>query len=375
MQRKTVVHVTSVHPRNDVRIFTKECVTLARAGYAVTLFVADGKGNGQCQGVTIVDVGCFARGGRLMRMTYTIYRLFQAVRSLGSCLVHFHDPELIIMALWLKKLGYRVIYDIHEDVPRQLLTKYWIPRWIRPTCSYLWIHLEHYAAKRFDALVVPTLHLQDRFRRIKNPTILLRNYPLLTELGKPVAWSKRKNEICYIGSISSIRGINILIEAIHQARVPLQLAGLWSEPMLHEQLVKKAGWCWVHELGVVNRQGIMNILMRVKVGVVTLLPTPNHLLALPIKLFEYMAVGLPVIVSDFPLWRSIVEQAQCGLLVDPSDAQAIAQAIRQLLDNPKMAKAMGDAGRQAVLKQYNWEMESHKLFALYDQLTGSVADS
>ena len=85
-------------------------------------------------------------------------------------------------------------------------------------------------------------------------------------------------------------------------------------------------------------------------------------------MFEYMSVGLPVIVSDFPLWRGIVENAGCGLLLDPLDPQATADAMQWILDHPAEAEAMGHRGREAVEKHYNWETEAEKLVALYKKL-------
>ena len=93
---------------------------------------------------------------------------------------------------------------------------------------------------------------------------------------------------------------------------------------------------------------------------------------MPIKLFEYMAAGMPVIASDFPLWREIVTDAGCGLLVNPEDAPAIAAAINRLLGDESMARQMGEAGRQAVLSRYSWSAEAQKLVALYAQLERSA---
>jgi hypothetical protein len=149
------------------------------------------------------------------------------------------------------------------------------------------------------------------------------------------------------------------------------LAGPWDQDdngQLQATLRQRQGWPQVANLGQLNRSDVAKTLARCKIGLVTLFPTPNYVDALPVKLFEYMAAGIPVIASDFPLWRQIVEEAQCGLLVDPQDATAIAHAINHLLTHDDEARQMGLNGQQAVLNRYHWDFEAQKLLALYRQL-------
>lgn len=362
-----IVHFTSVHPRYDIRIFVKQCVTLAAAGHDVTLVVADGEGHEIDRAVRFYDIGLRGRS-RLRRMTYTVSRLYKTVAALRPDIAHFHDPELIPVALGLKQKGIKVIYDVHEDVPLQILAKHWIPPWLRPFLSRCVATLEHYAARRFDAIVVATPTIRQRFSRLNSRVIDVCNYPILEEWEQTVDWADRRNEVCYIGSIARIRGIQQIITALLSTRVRLNLAGPWSEPDLRPLLTQQPGWSRVNEQGVVDRAGIVKILARSKIGLVTLLPSPNYVESLPIKLFEYMAAGVPVIASDFPLWRTIVETAGCGLLVDPADPSAIAAAIEQLLDDEDRAASMGHAGQRAVRQNYSWARQADKLLQLYHGL-------
>lgn len=362
-----IAHLTSAHPRHDIRIFVKECQSLARAGHEVTLIVADGQGEEINAGVRIHDVGPKA-GGRLSRMTATVKRVYQAALALRPDVAHFHDPELIPVALRLRQAGIKVVYDVHEDVPRQILAKHWIPGAVRPLVSGSFEQLEDWAARRFDAIVTATPHIRERFIARNPRTVAVCNYPILDELAHPVAWEARRNEVCYLGGISRIRGIGPIVDALPDTSVRLNLAGPWSEPALRDTLARTPGWARVNELGVLPRQGVIDVLARSKVGLVTLFPTPNYVDALPIKLFEYMAAGLPVVASDFPVWRAIVDDAGCGVLVDPQDPQAIATAINTLLADEARACAMGEAGRQAVLAKYSWAAEAQTLIALYRSL-------
>jgi glycosyltransferase involved in cell wall biosynthesis len=362
-----IAHLTSAHPRHDIRIFIKECGTLAAAGHEVHLLVADGLGDEIKNEVQIHDVGA-RHGGRLGRMTQTVERIRQAVLALKPDVVHFHDPELMLAALKLKRAGYKVVYDVHEDLPRQILAKHWIPALLRPLLSRVLEVLENHAARRFDAIVTSTPHICQRFLRLNPHSLAVCNYPILAELLHDTPWRQRRNEVCYLGGISRIRGIEPIIAALPQVPARLNLAGIWSEAGLKSSLESTPGWSRVNDLGVLDRHGVAEVLAHSKVGLVTLFPTPNYVDALPIKLFEYMAAGMPVVASDFPVWRAIVDDAGCGLLVDPRDPAAIAAAIRSLLADDARAEQMGARGRQAVLQKYSWTAEGAKLKTLYQLL-------
>jgi glycosyltransferase involved in cell wall biosynthesis len=122
---------------------------------------------------------------------------------------------------------------------------------------------------------------------------------------------------------------------------------------------------------VLGRDGVREVMARSRAGLVTLLPLPSYLDSLPIKMFEYMSAGLPVIASDFPLWRGIVQAHACGLCVDPEDPAVIAQAIAQVLADPAAAQAMGQAGQEAVHAHYHWPRAQAELLALYRSLLPS----
>lgn len=362
-----IAHLTSAHPRHDIRIFIKECCSLVAAGHEVTLVVADGKGEEIKNGVRIHDVGAKS-GGRLSRMTGTVDRVMRAALALKPDVAHFHDPELMLAALKLKKAGIKVVYDVHEDLPRQILAKHWIPAWLRPALSRTLEAVENYAARRFDAVVTSTPHIRERFAVLNPRSLDVCNYPILEELVRDTPWDTRRNEVCYLGGISRIRGIEPIVAALPDVPARLNLAGIWSEAGLKEALETEPGWARVNDLGVLDRQGVAEVLARSKVGLVTLFPTPNYVDALPIKLFEYMAAGMPVVASDFPVWRAIVDQAGCGLLVDPQDPKAIAAALCRLLADDALAQEMGARGQQAVLANYSWAAEAEKLKVLYQAL-------
>lgn len=364
-----VVHLTSVHPRYDTRIFVKECVSLAKHGFEVYLVVADGKGDEEKENVHIYDVG--KPNGRLDRMRNAPNRVLKKAIGLDASIYHFHDPELISIGLKLKKMGKKVIFDVHEDTPKQILSKPYLHKALRSLISKVFGAYEQWASKQLDAIVAATPFLRDKFLQFGATAVDVNNYPLLSEfaIGK-IDWSQKQNYVCYVGGLSRVRGILEIVEAMQYAQnnTRLKIAGSYSEASLEQEVMQSTGWNNVDALGWQNRAGIQDVLNGSVAGLVTLHPIINYLDALPVKMFEYMAAGIPVIASDIPLWKQIIDENQCGVCVNPFDSKAIAQAINHLVENPENAEKMGYNGQQAVLKKYNWSIEEQKLIMLYRQL-------
>jgi glycosyltransferase involved in cell wall biosynthesis len=166
-----------------------------------------------------------------------------------------------------------------------------------------------------------------------------------------------------------MRGIREVVQAfgfLHSA-ARLNLAGNFSEQEVEAEVKSYPGWARVNELGFVDRSGVRDVLGRSVAGLVTFLPLPNHIDAQPNKMFEYMSSGVPVISSNFLLWCEIVKGNKCGLCVDPLDPKAIASAIDYLVQNSDVACRMGENGRQAVVRKYNWSIEERKLLNFYEK--------
>lgn len=363
-----LTHLTSAHPRFDTRIFHKMCRSLATGGQQINLVVADGKGNEVVDSVRIVDAG--GSTGRLDRMRNAPARVLAKALALESDLYHLHDPELIPIGLKLLRRGKRVVFDFHEDVPKQLLGKPYLNKPILWGLSKAFSALEKWAVPQFTGIVAATPFIRDKFLPLNPRTVDINNYPLLGELDAQVPWEAKQSEVCYVGGIGRIRGIEEVVDAMSRVRtlVRLNLCGRFSEPAVEQACKAATGWGRVNELGFVDRQGVREVLGRSVAGIVTFHPLPNHIDAQPNKMFEYMSAGIPVIASDFPLWREIVVGNQCGLCVDPLDPEAIARAIDYLVEHPDHARQMGENGRRAVLEKYNWSVEERKLLAFYEEL-------
>jgi glycosyltransferase involved in cell wall biosynthesis len=270
-------------------------------------------------------------------------------------------------------LGKRVIFDAHEDVPKQLLGKPYLKPWLLKILSWLFARFERFVCSRLDGIVTATPSIRDKFEKINTDTTDINNFPLLGELDSNSPWINKASEVCYVGSIATIRGIREVVQALGHfgGAVRLNLVGAFSEPALQQELSEHSGWKHVNFLGVKDRQGVRDVMEQSVAGLVTLHPVINYLDALPIKMFEYMSAGIPVIASDFPLWREIIQSSKCGLLVNPERPKEIAQAINYLLSNPVEAEVMGMNGRASVVSRYNWSVEEKKLLKFYEGLIGS----
>ncbi len=361
--------ITTVHPPFDTRIFQKQAKSLKNAGYKVTL-IAQGKEEKNIDGIKILPLP--KPQNRLIRMLVTSWQAYKLSRVEQASVYHFHDPELIPMALILKLKSKKVIYDVHEDVPEQILNKGWIWKPIRICISRVLNLIEKRAAKYFDAVITATPYIAESFNRKKVKLNVVQNYPLLNEMITPKKNHERINDsntAAYIGMITVNRGIREMVEAIgllpNHYHARLLLGGKFVTSALENELKKMDSWKSVKYLGWLDHLEVIKVLNSAKVGLVLFLPVPNHMNAQPNKMFEYMAAGIPVIASNFPLWDDIIVGNKCGIIVNPKDPKAIAEKIKFLFDNPDEAKVMGKRGRRAIETKYNWTIEEKKLLKLY----------
>lgn len=368
-----IVHCATTHRVGDPRVFWKECRTLARAGYEVVYVVPHDRDEVR-EGVQIRAVPRPSTGReRLTRTVRAVYR--RALEEGPDAVLHLHDSDLLVAGLRAKARGRRVVYDAHEDTPKQMRYQHWIARPLRPLASATAAVLEALAGRLFDGIIAAEPENARRFPPQK--TALVRNFPIVDELvsEKVVPHHLRPLRAIYIGTITRVRGLREMVAAVDRLRrdlkVELVLGGPFHPRALEAEVAGRLG---VRVLGYLSRPDVARWLGRSRVGMVVLHPVRKHIEAFPTKLFEYMAAGLPVIASDFPVWREIVEGARCGLVVDPLDVDALAEALRRLLQNPDEAAEMGRRGRAAVLEQYDWEREARALLAFYARLVGAPAD-
>lgn len=363
---KKVCHLTTVHAPFDVRIFQKECTSLARSGYDVSLVAVHDRDE-TVDGVRVLALN--RPKGRLERWRQTRKQCLERALESGAQLFHFHDPELISVGLALKAKGFKVIYDVHESHAESILDRAYLHPMLRRPLSRMLADSESKANARLDAIVAATPKIANSFT---NPrTVLVQNYPKDGELvsAESCAFAEREPALAYLGGVSDVRGAREMVAALHKTPgLRLIIVGEFSSTALREELAATPGWDQVECLGWQDRQGVGAALSRCIGGVVLFHPLRNHIESQPNKLFEYMSAGLPVLASDFAHWQAIVNTERCGILVDPLNVDQIANAMKSLFADRTAAEAMGARGKAAVETKYNWTTQEQALLGLYASL-------
>ena len=372
-----VCHFSSAHAPNDTRIFHKQCASLSREGYDVTLVVkakdSQSVGTTVEKGVKVIQVPVDS-SSRLKRIIFGAKAVYQKALEVDADIYEFHDPELLPYGLKLARKGKKVIFDSHEDYPTQIMEKEWIPSVLRRLISSVYRAYETHVVKNLDAVLFPcTKNGINIFEGRAKQTVIISNAVMLEEMLSPDAASGGQRDgrtICCTGSLTYQRGITHLIRAAHLAGVRLILAGKYSSDEYQQELEQMPEYECVDYRGYLGREELAQVYASSSIGMSTILNVGQYssLDNFPTKVYEYMAAGLPVIVSDYPFMRRSVQQDQFGVAVDPADSEAIAAAIRKILADPNQAQLMGERGRQAVVQKYNWGIEEQKLFALYRSL-------
>lgn len=361
-----VCHISTVHPMNDIRIFEKECQILGQAGYEVR-FIVPHERSEEIRGIKIIALP--KPKNRFARAFQNGFWAYRKAKATNARVFHFHDPELLPVGFLLALQKKTVIYDVHEDLPLTIRNKHWIPAFLRSLTSRCVEKAENFFARRMDLLVAATPTIRNRFSSLGSRVIDVKNFPLLSEFQNfPIVWAKKERAVCYVGDMNRFRGIVEMTRAIRNTSGKLILAGTITPSSQRNLVSILPGWERVEELGRVDRQGVRNTLARSMAGLVLLHARANYLESLPIKMFEYMAAGIPVIASDFPLWRKIINENRCGFCCDPLNFQEIGRIIQWIFDHPEDARNMGENGRKAVIREYNWDSEASKLLEAYREL-------
>jgi glycosyltransferase involved in cell wall biosynthesis len=298
--------------------------------------------------------------------------VYRTALGLDADLYHFHDPELMPIGVRLKMHGRKVVYDVHEEVSNDILDKDWISPYVRPALARGVGLFEKMCALFYDGIVITRPALDKGFSRRK--TVLVHNYPILGELMLPasVPYRERPPIVAYVGGGTPERGIREMVLALERlppdSPLELHFAGTVHPETFLDELRAMPGWARVRYLGWQSRAQVAELLGKARMGIVMFLPIANHLESEPTKLFEYMSAKLPVVASNIPHWEEMVRGQGYARLADPADADAVARAMLDLLNDPAEAEAMGVRGYESVLSRYNWDVACANLAQLYRRI-------
>lgn len=369
----TVCYFTSKDD-NDIRVFHKECVSLVKAGYDVTMICPNAKSRIQ-QGVKIIGVEYSAKTDR-ERFTILPKLLYQKALEVNADIYQFNDPASIGYGSKLKRMGKKVIFDAFEDHPSMWMNRgNGLKGFVYKFIGFVYKQYEMVKCKEFDAAIVCYHWTRDRFKKVNNNVELVLNFPVINreEIKERPLRTTDDIKICYAGTISDAWNIPTLINAIENLNgVRFNLAG-WTGDELMNRMKSLKGWKKVNFLGKLPKQEVNEKIYNYSdIGVALYHYSPlckgmvgnmsNN------KLFEYLLMGMPVICTDFDLWKEVVEKNHCGICVNPSDENAIAEAIRYIQEHKEEAYQMGLNGQRAVLTEYNWDSQERILLSVYKKV-------
>lgn len=355
-----IVHLTSVHPRYDTRIFLKECTSLANNGHEVYLIVADGKGDECRDGVSIIDVG--KPVGRLGRMWATVNAVYRKAVELGADVFHLHDPELLRIALKLRNNGgARVVFDAHEEYVRQIALKKYLPAWFRILAAWLFGVFEKFVISRIDCVVVVIDEQVIYYKPFAKYISLVPNYPIIKSKFIPEKIFDYAH-LFHGGSLTEERGLYQMIalaKELHEIG-DLTLAGSLNVLNVNFEAAKY--------VGTLDKNALMEAYASANIGIILYHPVGQYGKASAVKLYEYMASGIPVIVPDHGEWPSVIKKIDCGVAVNVFDVNEQLNAVKFILSDPARSREMGKNGFSYVVNHASWDVAFGSMNNMYDYL-------
>lgn len=362
-------HIISGHNTFDVRVFKKQCVSLANHGYDITLLCSDGEEDRTVNGVKITSISEVPTG-RLNRFFHSTKLFYKKALTINADVYHIHEPFLLGVGKKLKRKGKKVIFDSHEDYPGMILAKDYLPRIFRKPISWFYAKYEKKCLKKFDFVITVTPAVSDRIKTYQPNVQMIMNTPIITEEVTPTFLNR---QVIFPGLVSALWKIEVIINAINTIEdAKFVLCSSSCDEGYLDSLTKLPGWEKVEYLSKLPQTQVFELMSESMCGIAIADYLPelgyNQGTLGNTKLFEYMMNGIPVICTDFILWKDIVEKEKCGICVNANDVGQVANAIKYIFDHPAEAKKMGENGRRAAVTSYNWSIEEKKLLDVYKSL-------
>lgn len=370
LEMKNIIHLTSVHNRDDNRIFYKQCIDLASDGYNVTLAVADGRGHALSEHVSIVDFRCLPWNNRIVRLLFSSPILVLRALRLRGDLYHIHDPEVAFYFILFSPFfsSKKFLFDMHENLSEQVKAKAWVPWILQPVLSACIKYYERIVYRSVPIVFAEHSYLKS-FPKVKTHETVL-NFPKSVWGRELDDHAKGENTptIGYVGRIGQDRGICELLSAVRAIndtgrRLRLCLLGhIPKEIEANPDFQHLQHNAFLDAPGFVNNLEAANIVRTWDIGFCVLKELPNFIESYPTKMFEYFAAGVPVISSDFPLYADLMEEMEGGICIRPDSSDLLIEAITKILNNPILYRPNFDE------EKYGWAGQLSKLKTFYEKL-------
>jgi len=376
-QYTKVVHITTVHYPLDTRIYQKQCKTLENNGFDVSLIAKYHENLSNLDAdVPVKIITLSPVNNRLLRMSKSVLEAYKIASKLDANIYHLHDPELIPLGLLLKIQGKRVIYDVHEDYPKRIIVKHWIPDPFKKLIAILYGALEIGTSRLFNAIICTESDVQ---KRLGDKAIVIENAPLVQSDTIELAYKYSKNinkdnsfRVVFVGGLTEVGGLFNMVKAMELVNQVIDsrlwLGGLCPNEDEWKNVQNLPGWKYVDYLGYLTQAEAYSYVLSSDVGLITYLPVGGQEKANPNKIYEYQRFGIPFIASNFDLWTEKLEDVNSGMFVDSTNVKSIADAILYLHNNKEEAIKMGRNGQAFILEHYNWDLEAKKLLGLYGKI-------
>lgn len=361
----SVCHVTSVHPWDDIRIFKKEVISTAKHAHK-TYLVAPNAPSQFISQVEVIGVELPLDMSRLKRVFYQKKKIIEKAIQLDADIYHLHDPELISYVKKLNKLGKKVIYDSHEDVPKAILSKNWLkPAFIRTIISKIYNLYEKRVCKHCAGVISVLPEITQKFTNKNLETIY--NYPIIKDEVK--VKNSSLTRLIYVGGLTRIRGIKEICESLNYLddTYELMLVGKWeSDYFRNECLDIVKNKTQLIDKGLVDFETCQEFLKSGDIGLAMLHKVPNYMNSLPIKAYEYAINQLPTLMSDIPYWQKEFENF--AVFTDPMNPEGIAEKVIEINSNYESHVQKVISYRENVISDKNWANEETKLINFYNKV-------
>lgn len=378
-----ICFLSSLHPPTDKRVFDKEAVSLVASGFEVVHLATGPKTDAINQGVHVIaEPSLSGTWGRILSGPKLYLR---ARRQRADC-YHCNEVDSWIVGVALKlTAGCKLVFDAHEAYPEGFAESRF-PRPIRRLVSASLRLLFRMLLLFTDRVVLAKESIAGDY---PNPSkrVLVRNYVSAAYADRrvtvrPEERSPDRTRIIHLGLVSRMRGWPQVLEAVATSSELFELIFVGqfndgSEAEFRERAGQLGVADSVRSLPWLPFADAFRLVCSSDVGIISFQPGPyNHVHALPHKMFDYMAAGIPVVAPAFAVEVSrIVREADCGLLVDPSNSDAIREALEVLARRPEERIRLGENGRSAVRSLFNWENEARRLEEMYRQLSAQPGNS